>query len=82
MIKIFQNPAKEYLTLAYDISNIGDDVQIQVTDSDGKLKLNKPLSQKANQEIINIANWSSGTFIFTLFENGKAISVQKLVITN
>ncbi|MBI9038855.1 MAG: T9SS type A sorting domain-containing protein, partial [Bacteroidales bacterium] len=78
-IKIQPNPAKDYITIQYEMNNEGN-AEIAINDMSGILKYSKKLQNMNDQIVVDTRNWKSGVYITTLKLNGKLIKSEKFTL--
>lgn len=83
-IKIFPNPAKQYVILEYNLKDkfqSGQSAIISIATLDGKHVETVQLGKQQDQILLNTSTYSSGTYIYTLLLSGKHLETQKVTIT-
>ena len=79
-LKVFPNPAKEFLTAEYSINKPAKEVLLLITDMQGRLLIKQQLTTKTNQALVDIRNLKSGSYHCTLMLDGKQKAVAKVII--
>jgi len=81
--RIYPNPCKDYITLAYSPSGDGESVYT-ISNADGKEVIQSVLSNTGFNDkievLIDLRELSPGVYYFNLINNGKSLNPQKLVI--
>jgi len=79
-LKVFPNPAKEFLTAEYSINKPAKEVLLLITDMQGRLLIKQQLTTKTNQALVDVRNLKSGSYLCTLMLDGKQKAVAKVII--
>ncbi len=82
-IKIFPNPAKQYVILEYNLKDkfqSGQSAIISIATLDGKHVETFQLGKQQDQILLSTTTYSSGTYICTLLLSGKHFETQKFTI--
>jgi len=82
-IKIFPNPAKQYVILEYNLQDklqSGQSAIISIATLGGKHIETLQLGKQQDQILLNTSTYSSGTYICTLLLSGKHLDTQKFII--
>jgi len=78
-IKLYPNPANQYITIEYNIQlNTGDAV-LEIVTLKGLHKEAIRLTTGWGEKIIDLRNYTSGTYIVRLYINGKYVESKKFV---
>ncbi len=72
-IKLFPNPAKNYIIVEYQLENKLESAMLQISHISGKILKEIPINEFQNQETIDIRELKSGNYIISLFSNGKVL---------
>lgn len=75
----FPNPAKENLTISYNVENI-ENTFISIYNVLGK-EVKKIKVENNNQTKINVSDLNSGIYFYNLSVNNKIVNTKKLIIT-
>jgi len=79
-LKVFPNPAKEFLTAEYSINKSAKEVLLLITDMQGRLLIKQQLTTKTNQALVDVRNLKSGSYHCILMLDGKQKAVAKVII--
>lgn len=80
-LKVFPNPARDFIIIEYNKSNKEDQTQILIINSQG-IKIDSYfLGKNQDQKIISTGGMQSGTYIIQLLVNGCAKESKKVIIT-
>jgi len=82
-MKVFPNPAKQYLIVEYNLKdkfNNKNEVTLIVTNTNGHNMLQKILIKRQDQELIPTTTFSTGTYLCSISVNGKILDTKKFVI--
>lgn len=79
-LKIYPNPAKEYIALDYEVQGNYQELGIEIINSLGKLVCSKLLQKQKNQKIVDMQSFKPGLYVVNLIGDGKIIDTQKLNI--
>ncbi len=74
------NPASEQTRLTYQFLHPSDDMQIIITDVNGKLIQTITPESFAGQAVINTADWYQGLYFVKVIKDGRDVGTSKLVI--
>ncbi len=78
-LKLYPNPAKDYLTLKYQVPLNANNVVIEVVSITGIQKEVMRLNNGWGQKIIDLRTYQSGTYFVRLYLNGKVVENKKFV---
>jgi hypothetical protein len=85
-LRVFPNPARQYVIVEYNLSKelSGRQGQIvfSVSTSEGKIIETKLLSKTQDQFLVNTTNYSPGVFLFSIQLSGKILNTKKVTVTN
>jgi hypothetical protein len=85
-LRVFPNPARQYVIVEYNLSKelSGRQGQIvfSVSTSEGKIIETKLLSKTQDQFLVNTTNYSPGIYLFSIQLSGKTINTKKVTVTN
>lgn len=82
IVKIYPNPALDYLTLEYKTLGISyTHLFVKIRDVNKKLLLSQELKKGDNTEMIGLNNLKSGNYIVELIADSKVIASEKLTVT-
>jgi hypothetical protein len=79
-LKVFPNPAREFIIVEYRKNNILDQIQIEFLDSKGIKVRSYILSKSENQQLLPTGDLPSGTYLIQLYVNGIPAESCRLVI--
>ena len=80
-LKLFPNPAGNYVILDYDLIEIFVNCTVIITDMNGKMVDSFMLKDKQNQIILNLKNKPNGIYIFNLYAGNELLETEKLTIS-
>jgi len=80
LLKVFPNPAKNYIVIDYDAGEIGNHIMITISDMTGKLIFVKTVNKNHDQIIVPIINWDEGIYLVRLIINNKIENNTKFVL--
>lgn len=80
-LKIYPNPAKNYLVVEYALEDNLSYGLLTIYSSDGKLQFNKSLDGLKHDYVINTRNWNQGVYFFTFITQDNFEQSGKIVIT-
>lgn len=85
-LRVFPNPARQYVIVEYnlsqELSGKQDQILFLVSTSDGKIIENKVLSKTQDQLLVNTTNYSPGIYLFSIQLAGKILNTRKVTVTN
>jgi ABC-type taurine transport system substrate-binding protein len=81
-LKVYPNPAKDFITIEYNTSN--DKIQgvIEIIDESGRKVYNKNLGRQFDQIILDTRNFKSGSYIIRLASGDKYIGNANVIISH
>jgi len=80
-IKLYPNPAIDYLTIQYLTSEMDyKKLRLKVYDSKSKLIINKDLQGGDNDELINISSLESGMYNIHIYADDKLLEIFKITV--
>lgn len=74
------NPAQDFVTIIFDPSFDWENASIVLRDANGLVRLSQKIERRAKEFVLSIQNLPNGVYWVSLKPDGRAISVQKLVI--
>ncbi len=77
---LFPNPAADYFTVDYQISDPFNKAVLVVFDIRGKLIMQQEVYYSIDQLIVPSQNWPSGQYTLSILADGKTIITQKMTI--
>lgn len=80
-LKVYPNPAKEFITIEYNAGTEENQVMIEVFDESGRLVYNTYLARKIDQIIIDTRNFKPGNYIIRMVADNKSISNANVIIS-
>jgi len=79
--KVFPNPANSYISISLRKNNY-QDCKIVVNDIFGREVLNKNIPMEKSELKIDISNQKNGIYFISLFEKGKLLQTEKVVVNH
>jgi hypothetical protein len=79
-LKVFPNPATDYIVLSYDLSGLRGSVQLLVTSTDGKPLLMQELTGIKNQVVLSTKQLSSARYFVQLVDKSSLIESASFII--
>jgi hypothetical protein len=79
-LKVFPNPAKTHITITYHTHSLNG--VIQITDATGKVVLERSISGKQGDCLMDVQNLKSGLYLVQLRHNNAAMASTRLIITH
>ncbi len=79
-LSVYPNPAHDFATLNYAVTEPINGLQLMVCDAMGKTVYSKMLNNTKDQLLINLKEYAKGNYIASIFNNGKTIKSCKFVI--
>ena len=76
-IKLYPNPAREYITFEYQTPLISSDAEVNIYSVSGIYIEGFKLNNTFGQRILDLRNYSSGTYIISILANGKLLQTEK-----
>jgi hypothetical protein len=80
MLKVFPNPAKDYFTVEYKLSETAGSAVVEIVDLTGKKLRVLPIYDKQNQLIIETKELQTGIYYIRLLVNGATSNIQKISV--
>ena len=80
-LKLFTNPAGNYVILEYDLREIFVNCTVIITDMNGKMVYSFKLKDKQNQIVLNLKSKPNGIYIFNLYAGNELLETEKLTIS-
>jgi len=77
-LKVYPNPARNYIALEYDILKPYNKIYINITDIAGKIVYSKVLIGQKSELLIDITEFKPGFYMVNLLGDGKIIKSEKL----
>jgi len=78
-LKLFPNPAGDYVIVFYDIGSDSRSFSLKLVDNQGIVIRIIQLEPGKDQIVVNLENLPNGIYLFTLNVNGKKLESQKLI---
>lgn len=78
-IKISPNPATDYIAIECNTEGVDNNLRLQITDAMGRKVYEKELTDYESQHIIELKNFAKGSYICTIYNNGKPIQNTKFI---
>jgi hypothetical protein len=79
-IKLYPNPAKNYIVVEYGIKERSSEGSLNFYDSSGKLKYKIVLNAQKNSFIINTKDWIEGIYLYNFTSDDQYKETGKLII--
>jgi hypothetical protein len=79
-LKVYPNPAKEFLTIEYNSCNENTDVAVELFDESGRKVYSQKLIRQFDAIILDTRNFKSGNYIVKLEVDNKTVKSSKVVI--
>jgi hypothetical protein len=79
-LKMFPNPAGDYVIVEYNTVGYSGDVLIWITDISGKTVFKEKFTNKMDQVVLKTEEWSAGVYQISAFINGRLINSGKVTI--
>lgn len=76
-IAIYPNPASEVVTIESKNAMVNG---YEIVDLSGKVLTKRKINSTSNRIVLDVANYSSGTYIINIYNNDQLLSSQKLVV--
>ena len=83
MLKLFPNPAREYVIVDFDIVQMKADERsgtLKISSMEGKLIEALPLTKPKDQLVFPLKGYQPGTYVFTLYFGNKMHESKRLII--
>ncbi len=81
LLKVYPNPANEFITIEYNAGSAENQLLIEVIDEKGRLVYNTNLTRRIDQIIIDTRNFKSGNYIIRLVSGNKSIGNTSVIIS-
>ncbi len=81
-LKVYPNPAKDFVTIEYNTWNDKTHDVIEVIDESGRKVFSKNLGRQFDQIILDTRNFKSGSYIFRLASGDKYIGSANVIISH
>ncbi len=81
LLKVYPNPANEFITIEYNAGSEENQLMIEVIDKKGRLVYNTNLTRRIDQIIIDTRNFKSGNYIIRLVSGSKCIGNANIIIS-
>ncbi|NVN94518.1 MAG: T9SS type A sorting domain-containing protein [Bacteroidetes bacterium] len=78
--KISPNPAKEFMVVSYVFNQNTNGLRLVISNALGKIVYSKTLNKSKDELLITLKGYTSGNYIATIFNGGKAIKSSKFVV--
>jgi hypothetical protein len=79
-LTVFPNPAKTHITITYHTHSLNG--VIQITDATGKVVLERSISGKQGDCLMDVQNLKSGLYFVQLRQNNAILASERLIITH
>jgi hypothetical protein len=79
-LKVYPNPAGDYLVVEYPVEDEELPATIKVVDNNGFLRLQTTVQHQTGTAVLDTRSLSTGTYICHVTSNGKMVGVTKFVI--
>ena len=81
LLKVYPNPANEFITIEYIADSAENQLMIEVIDEKGRLVYNTNLTRKIDQIIIDTRTFKSGNYFIRLVSGNKSIGNTSVIIS-
>ncbi|HPE58653.1 MAG TPA: T9SS type A sorting domain-containing protein, partial [Bacteroidales bacterium] len=82
LIKVYPNPANEFITVEYNADSAENHLMISVIDEKGRLVYNTNLLRRIDQIIIDTRTFNSGNYFIRLVSGNKSVSSANFIISH
>jgi len=79
-LKVYPNPAGDYLVVEYPVQDETSPVTIKVVDNSGFLRLTTTMQFSTGSAVLDTRSLGTGTYICHVSANGKLVGVTKFVV--
>ncbi len=79
-LKVYPNPAGDYLVVEYPVQEETSPVTIKVVDNNGFLRLTTTAPFSTGSAVLDTRSLGTGTYICHVSANGKLVGVTKFVV--
>jgi photosystem II stability/assembly factor-like uncharacterized protein len=79
-LKVFPNPAGDYVIVEYDTEGYSGNISISVIDITGRKVFINNYSIKCDQIVVKTREWASGIYQINVLINGKVIKSEKVTV--
>jgi len=79
-LELKPNPAKDYVTVYYRTDKIKEQKVMRLMDLNGKVLQTIALKYSEDQVVFSLREYAVGTYIISLYANGKIQASEKLII--
>lgn len=79
-LKVYPNPAQDFVAFDYEFAENFSDVHIEVTDINGKTIEKMYCKDAKNQVVWNTQNISSGVYLYACKQGKEKLAIGKIVI--
>ena len=80
MLELRPNPAKDFVTVYYRTDKIKEQKEMRLMDLNGKVLQSIALKYSEDQVVFSLREYAVGTYIISLYANGKIQASEKLII--
>jgi hypothetical protein len=80
MLKVFPNPAKDFLVVDYNTDGEKGEVLLTVTDMKGYTVHSEAFALGRDQVVVGTTGWEQGTYVVSLTVNGKPVANSKVTV--
>lgn len=81
-LKVYPNPANEFITIEYNAGSDVNQIMIEVIDEKGRLVYNTNLLRRIDQIIIDTRTFNSGNYFIRLVSGNKSVSSANFIISH
>lgn len=82
LLKIFPNPAKDFITIEYHLSDKSYSGEFFIVDASGRLLYTKQASRLKDQFVVDVRQYKAGNYLVQLRSDNKIIATAKFIISN
>jgi hypothetical protein len=82
LLKIFPNPAKDFITIEYHLSDKSYSGEFFIVDASGRLLYTKQASLLKDQFVVDVRQYKAGNYLVQLRSDNKIIATAKFIISN
>jgi hypothetical protein len=79
-LKVFPNPAKDYIIVSYDLTGLQGNFDIEIINPEGKVLICQNLPGTENQAFISTASLPSSPYTLRLINDNSSIEALKIII--
>jgi hypothetical protein len=80
MLKVFPNPARDFLVVDYNTAGKQGAIMLTVTDMKGYTVHSETFTSGRDQVVVGTTGWEKGTYVVSLTVNGKPVANTKVTV--